>query len=36
MTVPDVLLSGNHQVIAEWRRQQSLDRTRRKRGDLIQ
>ena len=35
MTVPDVLLSGNHQVIAEWRHQQSLERTRQKRGDLI-
>jgi len=36
MSVPDVLLSGNHQVIAEWRHQQSLERTRRKRGDLIE
>ena len=35
MSVPDVLLSGNHQVIADWRRQQSLERTRRKRGDLL-
>jgi len=35
MTVPDVLLSGNHAVIAEWRHQQSIERTRRKRGDLM-
>lgn len=35
MSVPDVLLSGNHEVIAKWRLQQSLDRTRRKRGDLM-
>src|SRR5262249_11551879 len=24
MTVPEILLSGDHQAIAEWRRQQSL------------
>lgn len=35
MSVPDVLLSGNHQVIAQWRHQQSLERTRLKRGDLM-
>jgi tRNA (guanine37-N1)-methyltransferase len=35
MAVPDVLLSGNHAVIAEWRHQQSLERTRRQRGDLL-
>ncbi|WP_437206070.1 tRNA (guanosine(37)-N1)-methyltransferase TrmD [Planctomicrobium sp. SH664] len=35
MTVPDVLLSGNHGAIAEWRRQQSLERTRQRRGDLL-
>jgi tRNA (guanine37-N1)-methyltransferase len=35
MSVPDVLLSGNHEVIAKWRHQQSLERTRRKRGDLV-
>lgn len=31
--VPDVLLSGNHQEIARWRREQSLLRTRRRRGE---
>lgn len=33
--VPDVLLSGNHQAIAEWRSQQSLLATERKRPDLL-
>ncbi|MEI8378818.1 MAG: tRNA (guanosine(37)-N1)-methyltransferase TrmD [Planctomycetota bacterium] len=32
MTVPDVLLSGNHGEIARWREQQSLERTRQRRG----
>lgn len=34
MTVPDVLLSGNHQEIARWRAEQSLQRTRELRHDL--
>jgi tRNA (guanine37-N1)-methyltransferase len=33
--VPDVLLSGNHAQIAEWRRQQSLCRTLARRPDLL-
>ena len=33
--VPEVLLSGNHQKIAEWRKAQSLDRTRQRRPDLL-
>jgi tRNA (guanine37-N1)-methyltransferase len=28
MTVPDVLLNGNHEEIARWRHEQSLERTR--------
>jgi tRNA (guanine37-N1)-methyltransferase len=32
MVVPDVLLSGNHGEIARWREQQSLKRTRERRG----
>lgn len=32
LTVPDVLLSGNHQEIAAWRAQQSVERTRQRRG----
>ena len=31
-TVPEVLLSGNHGEIARWREQQSLERTRQRRG----
>ncbi len=33
--VPEVLLSGNHAKIAEWRKAQSLERTHRKRPDLV-
>ena len=36
MRVPDVLLSGNHAEIEQWRRQQSLERTRDRRGDLLE
>lgn len=32
--VPDVLLSGNHAAIAQWRREQQLQRTRDRRPDL--
>ena len=35
MTVPDVLLSGNHEEIARWRDEQSLPRTKERRGDLL-
>lgn len=35
MTVPDVLLSGNHGAIAAWRETQSLERTRQRRSDLL-
>ncbi|MFD2612976.1 tRNA (guanosine(37)-N1)-methyltransferase TrmD [Paenibacillus gansuensis] len=34
--VPDVLLSGHHANVAEWRRQQSLLRTLRRRPDLLE
>jgi tRNA (guanine37-N1)-methyltransferase len=33
--VPDVLLSGDHGAIARWRRDQALDRTARRRPDLL-
>jgi tRNA (guanine37-N1)-methyltransferase len=36
MTVPEVLLSGNHEEIARWRAQASLERTRQRRGDLLE
>ena len=35
MRVPDVLLSGNHARINEWRRKQSLERTLKLRPDLL-
>ncbi len=35
LKVPDVLLSGNHQKIAEWREQQSEDITKKIRPDLM-
>ena len=34
MAVPKVLLSGKHAKIDEWRKQQRLDRTKKKRPDL--
>jgi len=36
MSVPDVLLSGNHAAIAEWRLQQRKMRTKERRPDLWQ
>ena len=36
MRVPDVLLGGNHGEIAKWRRRQSLERTLRRRPDLLE
>ena len=36
MKVPDILLSGDHKKIAEWRRQQALERTRQRRPDLLE
>lgn len=35
MKVPDVLLSGNHEKIAEWREKESLRRTWERRPDLL-
>ena len=34
LKVPDVLLSGNHAEIARWRREQQIEKTRSRRGDL--
>lgn len=34
MRVPEVLLSGHHAQIESWRRKQSVQRTRERRGDL--
>jgi len=35
MSVPDVLQSGNHKRIAAWREEQSLNKTRERRPDLL-
>lgn len=35
MAVPDILMSGNHAEIAEWRRNQRVMRTKIRRPDLI-
>ncbi len=35
MKVPDILLSGDHGKIAQWRRDQALQRTRQHRPDLL-
>jgi tRNA (guanine37-N1)-methyltransferase len=34
--VPDVLVGGNHAEIAKWRRRQALERTLRRRPDLLE
>ena len=34
--VPEILLSGDHGKVEDWRRQQRLDRTRSRRPDLIE
>jgi tRNA (guanine37-N1)-methyltransferase len=33
--VPEVLMSGNHQKIEDWRHEQSIQRTRERRPDLL-
>lgn len=35
LKVPDVLLSGHHAKIAEWKKQKALERTRANRPDLL-
>ena len=34
--VPEVLLSGNHQAIADWRLEQQIERTKERRPDLYE
>ena len=36
LEVPEVLLSGDHQAVARWREANSLERTRRRRADLLE
>lgn len=33
--VPDVLLSGNHKLISDWRKKQAIERTMKKRPDML-
>jgi tRNA (guanine37-N1)-methyltransferase len=33
--VPDVLLSGNHGLVDKWRREKSIERTLKKRPELL-
>jgi tRNA (guanine37-N1)-methyltransferase len=35
MTVPDVLVGGNHEQIRKWRRRKALEKTLRNRPDLL-
>ena len=35
MEVPEILISGDHGKVAEWRREQALERTRERRPDLL-
>ena len=35
LKVPDVLVSGNHQQVEKWRKEQSLKRTKERRSDLL-
>ena len=36
MAVPELLVGGNHEEIAEWRKNESLNRTRERREDLME
>jgi tRNA (guanine37-N1)-methyltransferase len=33
--IPDVLKSGNHKLIDEWRHEQAVQRTKERRPDLL-
>jgi tRNA (guanine37-N1)-methyltransferase len=36
LKIPDILLSGDHGAIARWRAEQSYERTRQRRADLLE
>jgi tRNA (guanine37-N1)-methyltransferase len=36
LSVPEILLSGNHEAIAAWRKEESLKKTRERRADLLE
>lgn len=35
LSVPEILLSGNHKKISQWRKEESQERTREKRPDIL-
>ena len=35
MDVPEVLMSGDHQKIAEWRRARQIEKTKERRADIL-
>jgi tRNA (guanine37-N1)-methyltransferase len=35
MSVPDVLLGGNHAEIEKWRKQKAIEKTKKNRPDLL-
>jgi tRNA (guanine37-N1)-methyltransferase len=35
LQVPEILLSGDHEAIARWRKQESLKQTKARRADLL-
>ena len=35
LKVPEVLLSGNHQKVEQWRRKKALEATKKRRPDLL-
>ena len=36
LEVPEILLSGNHENVDEWRKEQALERTRKRRPDMLE
>jgi tRNA (guanine37-N1)-methyltransferase len=36
VSVPEILLSGDHGAVERWRREQAVERTRRRRPDLLE
>jgi tRNA (guanine37-N1)-methyltransferase len=36
LAVPEALMTGNHEAIRKWRRQRALEKTLRKRPDLLE
>ncbi|MDX1741643.1 MAG: tRNA (guanosine(37)-N1)-methyltransferase TrmD, partial [Rhodothermales bacterium] len=36
MRVPDVLMSGNHEAVVEWRERHRIEKTKKRRPDLFE